>query len=397
MNTIKRLYCRTYQFLMNKIFIHFISIKEPKVIDDQKDLSVIAKLLQERGLSKPFILLFTDCKDNTTLQEMIEKLQEEKINFRCEIAPAKEPTVDTVNMLYHSYLEHKSDSIIAVGGGTVLDLSKAVGILAKNKNKDISHYRGLLKVRKKLPFFIAVPTTAGTGSETTICSVISDEKNDDKYAINSPKIVPDYAILCHSLLKTLPKEVIATTGMDALTHAVEAFLGNATTKKTREYSLKAIKLIYENLLNFYHDPKDSEACNNMLKASFLAGLAFTRSYVGYVHALAHAIGGKYHVPHGKANSILLPIVLKEYMPQAEKKLSYIKQYINLPVETDFISYIEKLNKEMNIPSSFEGVIKDEDISSLASHAEKEANPLYPVIKLLFEDDLKRILVKANRN
>ena len=99
MNTIKRLYCRTYQFLMNKIFIHFISIKEPKVIDDQKDLSVIAKLLKERGLSKPFILLFTDCKDNTTLQEMIEKLQEEKINFRCEIAPAKEPTVDTVNML----------------------------------------------------------------------------------------------------------------------------------------------------------------------------------------------------------------------------------------------------------------------------------------------------------
>ncbi len=151
---------------------------------------------------------------------------------------------------------------------------------------------------------IAIPTTAGSGSEATIASVVTNPSKKDKFAINSPKLLPQVVLLDDELLRSLPPKIIANTGMDTLTHALEAYLGNALTTKTKEAALESILLISASLLPFYQNPNDDVARENMLKASYLAGIAFTRSYVGYVHALAHSLGGEYNLPHGYLNAVL---------------------------------------------------------------------------------------------
>lgn len=163
---------------------------------------------------------------------------------------------------------------------------------------------------QKLPLLIAIPTTAGTGSETTLAAVITDAKTRHKYAINDFPLIPRYAVLDPKVTLSLPPFITATTGMDALTHAVEAYIGNSTTPGTRKNALDAVQLIFENLDTAYTDGNNIEARRNMLRASYFAGCAFTKSYVGYVHAVAHSLGGKYNVPHGLANAVILPMVLK---------------------------------------------------------------------------------------
>jgi alcohol dehydrogenase class IV len=242
---------------------------------------------------------------------------------------------------------------------------------------------------------IAIPTTAGTGSEVTIASVVSNPKAKEKFAISDPKLVPQIALLDANLLKTLPPSIIADTGMDALTHAVEAFIGNALTKKTKSAALKAVRLIQNNLLEFYRNPDHEEAASNMLKASYYAGQAFTRSYVGYVHAIAHSLGGEYHVPHGRANAIILPHMLRRYGKKADKKLSLLAEAIKLTKDGErketkalaFISWIDTLKEKLGIPKYFSHLIRKEDIPSLALRAAKEGNPLYPVPKELSQKEL----------
>ncbi|MBO5344390.1 MAG: iron-containing alcohol dehydrogenase, partial [Clostridia bacterium] len=250
---------------------------------------------------------------------------------------------------------------------------------------------------KKLPLLIAIPTTAGTGSETTLAAVITDSKTHHKYVINDFHLIPHYALLDASLTQNLPKHITSTTGMDALTHAVEAFIGNTTTTSTRKHSLNAVKLIFENLKEVYDNGNNLEARQKMLHASYLAGLAFTKSYVGYCHAIAHTLGGKYNLPHGLANAIILPYILKAYGKKIHKKLWKLGTFANLfPKETSyetgaklFIESIENLNKHMNIESSIPA-IQNEDIKSLAKTADAEANPLYPVPVLFDAKELETI-------
>lgn len=401
MNIFKLIYYRSFQFVLNKIAAPFLNIKEPKLIREENSLFKSVEILKENNLKKPFIFITNSIYKSETFSFLLNKMNENNIDYFIYSNIKADPSVKIVDETYSLYIENKCDSLISIGGGSALDLAKAVGILITNKNKDISKYKGLLKVKNKLPFFIAVPTTAGTGSEATICSVITNEKNYDKYAINDPKLIPDYALLDNSLLKSIPKHIISTTGMDALTHGVEAYLGNALTKKTKEYSLKAIKLINNNLLNFYNNSNNTSSRNNVLFASYLAGVAFTRSYVGYVHALSHSLGGKYHLPHGYLNAVLLPIVLKKYDKKAVKKLASIENYINPSNKenkekaNDFINRINKLNEMMNIEKTFNGVIKKEDLEFLVNHAYKEANPLYPVCKELTKKELKEILIESD--
>lgn len=402
MNPIKVIYYRTYQFVLNKICLPFLKIKEAETIESDNCFDSISTLLNKNKYKRPLLLLSNHLLTDPNYLKFINDCQSNDIEVISFANVRSNPDVKQVDGTYNLYLKNGCDSLIAIGGGSILDLAKAVGILVSNKKKDISKYKGLLKVKKRLPFLILVPTTAGTGSETTICSVISDEEKNDKYSITDPKLIPDYAILDNTLLKTLPESIISTTGMDALTHAVEAFLGNALTKKTKYCATTAITLIYNNLYNFYSNKDDDLARKSMLKASYFAGVAFTRSYVGYVHALAHALGGKYHVAHGLANSILLPIVLKKYGKKAYKKLAFLADMLQLTAKSiseqekaeNFIKWIENLNNSMNIPSKFNNLIKKEDLVFLVNHAYKEANPLYPVIKELDKNELKEILIEA---
>jgi len=260
-----------------------------------------------------------------------------------------------------------------------------------------------MKVGKKIPFFAAIPTTAGTGSEVSVAAVITDENNHRKFAINDTKLIPSVAVLDPIFLKGMPAKIIAETGMDALTHAVEAFIGKSNTKKTEENAVSAVKLIDKYLITAYNDNNNTEALYNMQIASYKAGLAFTRAYVGYVHAIAHSLGGKYNIGHGYANAVILPYVLEVYGKKAYNKLALLAEDVgsdedrmNVKQKAEsFISYIRNLNKKLGISENFGGLIKNEDIEGLVSAAMKEAVPLYPVPKIFKKEEFIQIYNNIN--
>ena len=295
------------------------------------------------------------------------------------------------------YEQNECDGIVAIGGGSVLDCAKAIGACVVCKSKTIKDMKGLLRINKRTPTLIAIPTTAGTGSEATLSAVISDSENGTKFVINDFDLIPEYALLDEKLTISLPKTITATSGMDALTHAIEAYIGRSTTKLTRECSLNAIKLIFENLEKAYRNGNNLESRKNLLTASYLAGVSFSRSYVGYVHAISHSLGIKYGVAHDHSNAVILPVLLRFYGKKIYKKLWKIAVYCGL-IDRNMlyedgakavIEKIEKMNTNLKVKSNLT-CIKENDIPKLAKIAAKEANPLYPVPVLYSAKNLEKV-------
>lgn len=395
MNFFKALWCRTYQTVF-KILLPVLPYREPQILKNYDELVFEFK---RNNISK--CLLVTDAGLNKLglTKALEDSLKQNDIDVFVYDGTVPNPTTTNVDDGLKIYKENNCQALIGFGGGSPMDCAKAIGARLACPNKALGQMKGVLKVKKKLPPLVAIPTTAGTGSETTLAAVITDAETRHKYAINDFPLIPKYAILDANLTVGLPQKVTSTTGMDALTHAVEAYIGKSTTKRTRECSKQAVKLIFENLEKAYTDGTDITARQNMLHASYLAGLAFTKSYVGYVHAIAHSLGGKYNTPHGLANAVILPVMLKRYGKSIYKKLYQLGVYAGLFERNIsyydgaklFIKKIESMNKFMNIPSHIE--INEQDIDELATTAEKEANPLYPVPKLLTKDQLKEIYLK----
>lgn len=385
MNTFKILGYRSYQFVM-KYAAYFLGYHEPELISEIDGVKKIPSLLKEKDFKKPLVVTDNGLFSLGMLNGLFEALKDNKVEYALYHDVVANPTIKNVNEGLEVYKTNKCDCIVAFGGGSALDCAKTIGALATNKGKTVEKIKGLLHVRKSMPFFIAIPTTAGTGSETTLAAVIVNEVTHHKYAINDPHLIPNVAVHDPKLLTGLPGKITSTTGMDALTHAVEAYIGHSNTRKTKKAAIKAVQLINENLVKSYNDPKNLEYRKNMQEASFLAGVAFTRAYVGYVHTVAHSLGGKYNVPHGLANAIILPYVLESFGKKAYKKLAELADSISF-CEKDktneekakaFIAWIRKMNKTMDIPEKFDIAYKDEDVKEMACHAIKEANPLYPV-------------------
>ena len=232
--------------------------------------------------------------------------------------------------------------------------------------------------------------------------MITDSKTHHKYAIMSFPIIPHYAVLDASLTYSLPPHLTASTGVDALTHAVEAYIGRSTTRETRRLALLATKLVFENIRTAYSDGSNHKARENMLHAAYNAGIAFSKSYVGYIHAVAHSLGGKYGTPHGLANAVIMPYVLEAYGKSVHKKLHRLAVAAGVAVKDDdsrtgaekFITAVKKLNTDMGIPDKLSGIC-NEDIEALACHAEKEANPLYPVPRLMTKKELADFYYKIS--
>jgi alcohol dehydrogenase class IV len=245
---------------------------------------------------------------------------------------------------------------------------------------------------------IMVPTTAGTGSEATVAVVVSNPKTKEKYGIGDPVLVPQYAILDSALTIGLPPQLTATTGMDAMTHAIEAFLGNSVTSFSLAASKKALQLIHQHLIYSYQHPQDEPSRRGMLEASYQAGLAFTRSYVGYVHAVAHTLGGFYQVPHGLANAIILPHVIELYGKSILHKLATMADWLSLtsmdaPSVVKAKAFKEWLNHHltaMHITNTLPGMIKKEDIPLMVKRAQQEVSPFYPVPIYLHEQTLTHL-------
>ncbi len=389
----KKLYCRTFQ-LVFKAAMPFLPYRKPEII---QSVAEIADVCREQGIDT--VMIVTDQGIRSLgLTDFLEKsLTEQGISYCIYDRTVANPTIWNVEEARELYLEQGAQAIIAFGGGSSMDCAKAAGARIAKPNQSISQMKGLLKVHKKLPLLIAVPTTAGTGSETTLAAVITDSEKHHKYPINDFSLIPRYAVLDYHETVGLPKNITATTGMDALTHAVEAYIGGSTTKETREMAEQAVRLVYLHLKNAYDNGENKEARKGMLKAAYCAGVAFTKSYVGYVHAVAHSLGGQYGTPHGLANAVLLPVVLRMYGPACEKKLAKLARKTEVAdagmddaaAAERFIDWIQKMNDYMQIPRTFPD-IRDEDIPEMARHADKEGNPLYPVPKLMNRRELEQI-------
>ncbi len=397
MNFFKKAYCRTYQVGMRAL-LPLLPYHEPKLLKDYHELLELLK-----AQSKKSVLLVTDkgIRGLGLTKNLEEEIVRAGLGLCVYDGTVANPTTQNVEKALSLYHKNVCDCIVAFGGGSAMDCAKATGARVAKPKKSLNKMKGVLKVRKKIPLLIAIPTTAGTGSETTLAAVIVDSETRHKYAINDFPLIPSYALLDANLTVGLPKSITATTGMDALTHAVEAYIGRSTTKKTRQNALDAVKLIFENLEKAYVDGKNLAARENMLKASYLAGLAFTQSYVGYVHAIAHSLGGKYNIAHGLANAVILPYVLKKYGKKIYKKLWKMGVFAGLfdkdtPIEVGarlFIEKIENMNANMNIGTKIEE-IKEADVKEMAKTAEKEANPLYPVPVLFTAQQLEEIYLEV---
>lgn len=393
MNPLRKMYCRTFQTAF-KIALPFLPYRKPEVIGSVKAIPDIMK--KKRRTS---VLIITDKGiRNLGLTKRLEKaLSDSQIPFTVYDGTVANPTTINVAEALDLYLENRCDAIIGFGGGSSMDCAKAVGARATKPNQPLSKMKGILKVHKKLPLLFAIPTTAGTGSETTLAAVITDAETRHKYAINDFPLIPRYAVLDPKVTASLPPAITAATGMDALTHAVEAFIGNSTTYATRKDALLATRLIFENIDTVYENGSDIDARRNMLHASFYAGCAFTKSYVGYVHAIAHSLGGEYNVPHGLANAVILPLVLETYGGKINRKLHKLAVAARLAdkdtpsdeAAAAFIQAVKDMKKRFQIGDTIPE-IQDVDIPKLAHYADKEANPLYPVPVLMNAHELEHL-------
>lgn len=388
---------RTYHF----IFLHvqrLIPFPKPEILEGEGSLLKIPDKLKENGRKKILMVTTAGTIKRGTLDAFLSALKQKNIDVITYTDVPPNPTILSIEEGTGLYKENQCDAIVAVGGGSVMDCAKVIGARVARPNKSVSQMKGLFKVLAKLPESYMVPTTAGTGSEITVAAVVTDSETHYKYAVNDFSLLPKYAILDPNLLISLSPSMTAQTGMDALTHAVEAYTNIYSERESNELALSAVIDIFNNLEKSYKDGSDITLREKMLKASFNAGKAFTRAYVGYVHAIAHAIGGIYGVPHGLANSVILPIVLEEFGASVYKSLSELARAVHLSGATDeelakaFIAEIRRMNKAMNIPTNLPE-INESDIPKLARRAVKEANPTYPVPKVWTKKEIEEVIRK----
>lgn len=392
MNIIKKCYCRTFQAAF-KLALPFLPYRKPTLVPK---ITHLPPILNQKGSCR--VLIVTDpILTGLGLHLPLKRILTDH-NITCVFYDKTDanPTSDNVMDAKSLYLKQHCDAIIGFGGGSSIDCAKAAGACIARPRLPLKKMKGILKIHRRLPLLIAIPTTAGTGSEATLSAVITDSSTRRKYPINDFSLIPDYAVLDPKLTVSLPPSLTAATGMDALTHAVEAYIGNSTTRDTRKAALKAVHLIFSSLEDAFQDGKNLPARKHMLMASYYAGCAFTKSYVGYVHAVAHSLGGAYNIPHGLANAILLPHVLDAYGTSIDKKLKElaIAGGIACPdtpareAAMRFVDSIRHMKQRFGIQDTLPD-ISENDIPRLAEYADEEANPLYPVPVLMNAKELRR--------
>ncbi len=384
MSIIKKLFYRVFQFLLVGVGMTFMPQPSPKLLTGAGSIKKLPAFIKERGIGKVLIVTDKVLSKMGLLESLFEACDRDGLSYVLYDEAIVNPSIECIEKAYEMYREHDCQAFIAFGGGSAMDCAKAAAARVARPKKSISQLGGTLKVRSfKVPPLFAVPTTAGTGSEATLAAVVTDYSTQHKYAIQDPSLLPRYAVLDPELTVGLPPHTTATTGLDALTHAIEAYTNKFAPRYTRRLSEKATKLIFENLPKVYRDGKDLEARADMQLAALYAGRAFSRACVGYVHAIAHTLGGLYGTPHGLANAVILPYVIEDFGSAVHKKLARLADVVGINGRNDeekakaFIAAIKQMESDMGIPKKID-VIKDEDIPKMVRFAMKEGNPLYPV-------------------
>lgn len=391
MNVFKRIWGRIYQCVLF-IFSKLIKFRKPIILDST------SKLIDEIEKNNfKNILLITGKRVSQSKSYIDLKSVLSKYNLFTFEEMIPEPDITDIEKVIEDVKDKAINMVIGFGGGSVMDSSKIISARLANPKRSIEQMRGVMHVGKKIVTLTLIPTTAGTGSEATVAAVVSNHELQQKYAINDPKLIPTYTLFIPEVLYSLPSSLTASTGMDALTHAVEAYIGRSNTLETKTKAVQAIKMIFDNLYLSYTEPENYKARLNMLYASHYAGIAFTKAYVGYVHGLAHALGARYSLGHGVLNATLLPLVLRTYGKSVYRKLARLSILCGVSEAHDtkeeaaikFIEKIEELNTLMNMPKSYKEIKKD-DIPDMINHINKEVYPLYPVPRYLGNDEIKRI-------
>ena len=399
-NTLEVIWCRTFQAVL-KVGNYFMGYRMPHYLEGPGKIAELGAFLKEKKLNDVLVVTGSGMVRRGQVKPMLDGFEANGIRYTLQTYDTTDPTSDDVEAGYKTFKENGCKTIVALGGGSRIDCAKGIAAKAVHPRKKVSQLQGLLKVHWPIPTFVAIPTTAGAGSETTVAAVITDSATHRKAAINDPFLIPKYAVLDPELTKGLPPYTTATTGMDALAHAVEAYTNKTyNTKLENRLAREAVKLIHDNILIAFADGNNLEARQNMQRGAFYAGRAFTRGCVGYVHAVGHTLGGLYGVAHGLAMAVLLPHVMREFGASAHKRLAELADVCGIEGRNEaekanaFIAWIEETNAKMGLPDGFD-VIRDEDIPQMIAWARKEANPLYPVPVVWGEKDFRR-LIKAIR-
>lgn len=380
----------------------FTYLMSTKVYSDYKNSENVGDIIKGQ-LSIKKLLIVTDkgIIENNLLDGIIKSLNESDINYAVFDGAEINAKSRTIGQGLKVWQEENCEAVLAVGGGSSIDTAKAIAVMANNPG-DILDYEGVGHIKNDPIPIIAVPTTAGTGSEVTNAATVVDEETLYKVSILGENLFPDIAILDPHLTISCPPSLTAATGMDALTHAIESYLSKNAQPISEGLALQAMKLIYQNISRAYFVGTDIDSRKNMLEASMLAGIAFAQSRLGNVHAISHAIGGLFDVPHGIANATLLPFVLKYNMVAVPEKMKDIAKAFELDitglnsteVSKRVLQAIVDLNESFNIPNNIKDLGVSLDIlDKIVTDSMRSGNVLVNP-RLTTAKDIEQIIVDA---
>ncbi|MEA5049500.1 MAG: iron-containing alcohol dehydrogenase [Eubacteriales bacterium] len=393
--TLKKIWYRIFQFFLTSA-MYLMPWRQPELLTGPGSIKSLPSFIRRKGLTRVLIVTDPVLHRIGLLNSLFSACEEAGLAYTLFDGVEPNPSIENIEEARRLYVENKCEGIVAFGGGSSMDCAKAAGARVVKPRQSVSQMGGTLRVLKRLPPVFAVPTTAGTGSETTIAAVVTDRSTHHKYAVQDLVLIPHYAVLDPELTVGLPPHITSTTGMDALTHAVEAYTNILAPKSTDILAEKAVKLIFDNLEKAYADGTDLTARYNMQLAAFYGGAAFTRACVGYVHGVAHTLGGLYGTPHGLANAVILPYVMEAFGPAVYYKLARLAEIVGIQGKDDeekakaFIREIRRMNTDMHIQDKFD-FIEDKDIPQMIKWAMKEANPIYPVPVLWHEPEFQALI------
>lgn len=395
--TLKKIWYRIFQFVLTSA-MYLMPWRQPELITGAGSIQQLPSFIRKKRISHVLIVTDAILHRLGLLNSLFAACDEAGLAYTLFDGAEPNPSIENIEDARTLYVENGCQGIIAFGGGSAMDCAKAAGARVVKPRQSVAQMGGTLRVLKRIPTIFAVPTTAGTGSETTIAAVVTDRAAHHKYAIQDLALIPRYAVLDPELTLGLPPHITSTTGMDALTHAVEAYTNKFAPKSTDRLAEQAVRLIFDNLEKVYQNGSDLSARYDMQLASFYAGAAFTRACVGYVHGVAHTLGGLYGTPHGLANAVILPYVMEAFGPAVHYKLARLAEIVGIQGRDDeekakaFILQIRRMNADMKIPSKFD-IIEDKDVPQMIKWAMKEANPLYPVPVLWHEPEFQALIAR----
>ncbi len=397
---LKHIGYRAYQTVL-RLTSYFLSFRPPELLEGPGSVKRLPALIKKKGFSKVLVVTDKGLRAAGLPDGLLAGLDEAGVRWVLYDGVQPNPTIPNIEEALSLYTREGCQAVVAFGGGSPMDCAKACAARAANPRRTVRRMRGLLRAGQKPKPLFAVPTTAGTGSEGTVAAVIADPETHEKYSISDPKIMPRWAVLDPELTLGLPPHITSTTGLDALTHAVEAYVGRSNTAGTRAMAEEAVRLVFANLQTAYKDGRNLTAWTAMLRASFCAGTAFTRAYVGYVHAIAHQLGGLYGIPHGLANAVILPYVLDFYGDAVAAPLARLAEEAGVgDADSDeasraraFVQAVRDLSRRLAIPERLDG-IREEDIPIIVRRALGEAHPIYPVPEFMDAADCEAVVRKV---